>query len=290
MTMLPFSAIDCIRALKMASLSIGDKFTIDMYTKWNIDNKNKYPSKSVIIQRLGSWNQAKKRAGLLSFRDFTREDCIQALRDAKKSTSECLTIHLYDAIRNGNEILPSSSTIQTILKGSWQEVLKLAGIENNRTVQVPLKKNSFSREDVIKSLQRYASQAEQPLTKSKYAEFQKRYPDMPSKARIAKEFGTWEEALRATKISSRVITEQFTREFCISVLRKASSEVVGTLSKLNYQTWRNGRKSIPSVPTIERLLGSWKDALKEAQADRISKARIIEIDEIGIKLNRRSIG
>ncbi|WP_414852598.1 hypothetical protein [Brevibacillus sp. IT-7CA2] len=147
----PFTAEDCIHALKLAASEIGPIFTIDKYMNWNEKHGKKYPTKAVIENRLGSWTSAKRAAGLFAYRGFNKEECLRSLREAKSMcTLEVLTEQAYEEYRSGIESIPDVLKIQFILECRWSNAKKMAGIQEQEVDKL------FSIEDCLNAVNEVA--------------------------------------------------------------------------------------------------------------------------------------
>ena len=117
---------ECLNALQTAAAQLGETPTKLEYKVLGLS-----PSASVIARRCGSWAHALSLADLdpPSRNQYTRKDCLQALRNFVDTHGEEPTIQSYE--QSGYK--PSVTTIAERC-GSWSEAKELAGVLNSEEV------------------------------------------------------------------------------------------------------------------------------------------------------------
>jgi len=112
-----YSYQDYIDAIRFADEKTDDYITSRNYDKFRRDSD---PSSSTIQRNVESWSKLKKEAKVkdIGRREYTEQDCIDALQFADEQDDEYLTQVTYrKLIRNEH---PSVKTIQNCM-GSWRE-------------------------------------------------------------------------------------------------------------------------------------------------------------------------
>jgi hypothetical protein len=127
-----YSEKDCAAALRQAVDVFGGPMKTTAYDKWRRENRPLLPSSYTIKKRLGGWQDAFEHIGIRyrpnKEKSYTREEKINALRQARRDIGEPFTIERYDKWRNNSDQQhPTSDTIYSDFDG-WKNALIEAGI------------------------------------------------------------------------------------------------------------------------------------------------------------------
>jgi len=115
---------DCMDALVETSERVDGVLTRQLYNEYKDSN---HPAANTIWRVLDGWNEAKEAAGLETIEyDYSKEECIKALRIAGNRCDTVLTTARYNQFRASDS--PCASTISKKF-GSFDEAKKQAGLE-----------------------------------------------------------------------------------------------------------------------------------------------------------------
>ena len=97
----------------------------------------------------------------------------------------------------------------------------------------------------------------------------KEHPDAPSDHTIALELGGWNQALARISEDARLNSRRWTKRECLEAVRRFDEDCQRAGEKpqcVGYIEWHKEHNDSPSVPTIHKRLGSWKEAIVKAKA------------------------
>jgi DNA-binding protein H-NS len=193
---------------------------------------------------------------------MVREKYISILRKAAEENGGEISYKKYE----NQKYSPSASTISTYF-GSWTKALQAAGLKTNEKFA-----KNYSKEEIIKALQRYAEENDGFLTYDLYRN--KKYK--PSDTTIRKKFGSWNQALREAGImTNREVEKWYTEEEVLRILQNVSENGKAiTIDEYKKQ------KIQPNFDTIVALFGSWNEAIKKAG---LKENSVVYTDEEMIK-------
>jgi hypothetical protein len=117
-----YSREECLSSLKKAADQLGHSPSTNEYESLRINPK----SADTIAKACGSWNEAKRKAGLSvgAIQNPTESDCIRGLERARDILGHEPAYHEYVAL----DVLPCAMTIEDVC-GSWNEAKERAGFE-----------------------------------------------------------------------------------------------------------------------------------------------------------------
>lgn len=164
-------------------------------------------------------------------------------------------------------------TIRVKTNHNWEGLRKKFGF--------PKKIKEFTKEDCIYFLKEAAKEYGKAIRKKEYTKWQKKHPEAPSMAQITRIFKSYQQAkIEAGLILNKSSLKFTTREIYQALLECA--KVKGKLfSESDYESWRNGRKDIPSIETIRKRTGSLIEAKKQMNLDYYIKGENLNKYEEG---------
>src|SRR3954452_19889318 len=232
---------DIITFLQAYYAKNGELLSLKLYRQ-----KQYKPSETTIRKKFGSWNNALEEAGIPINRKvkswYTKEDIIKHLQSISKN----------DAITIAREYQKkyTSPSIETVISlfGSWNNALKAAGLKENRVL--------MDKEDIIKSIQKFAQTFPLDVSVERY----RKEEWQPSIDTIYRKFGSWIQALKVARISSKYRTydeEEIMEKLCQYAEKIAPSPLTVTRYKSS--------PNLPHTKTIIRQFGSWEKALEKAR-------------------------
>lgn len=161
----------------------------------NMDAAGGYPSAMTYKRRFGSWNEARRRAGLDPItpggpREYTDEELLSKLQVVAENTEGPVTKKVVDE----SDETPSSATYEHRF-GSWNLAKGEAGLTG-------LKRGgsgrgySYSDEELLQHLRRLARSMDGKVTQEDVAAAD----DCPSPTTYTRRFGSWSKAKEAAGI------------------------------------------------------------------------------------------
>ena len=125
---------DCIKALQEVAEQLDHSPTTREYRDLPIS-----PSAEAIKNRFGSWNDAKKAAGLDVWGELTEEDCIRGLQEAADRLGHSPSYAEYRELDQS----PSHHSIEQVF-GSWNAAKEAADLETEeRKIGTPIQEDYF---------------------------------------------------------------------------------------------------------------------------------------------------
>lgn len=277
----------CIESLQAAYTYFEKGFSKNDYEAFNKLFPT-YASVCTIISKFGSWNESKKEANVpislktrkAKSKEEKQKELLPLIHEATNILGNFFSIKDYNYLYQNDSRFPSHTTINKIF-GSMQEARKVAGlpyIKPNKPKEIIEKKprKVFTKEDCIASLVlcheeigclSIHSYDDWRLTKEiKY----------PSSFTVRKLFSSWEYALsilpfeyiRPTKRESVVSHKEMAqKENCEIALLSFCNERERT-SMESYEFWKTKYKNTPSVSTIIKTFGSWKEAISSIKCKK----------------------
>jgi hypothetical protein len=130
--MAPVAKEKLLDDLREAAAELGEAFSSTEFSAWA--KKKKRRSSQTHIKRFGSWNEARRQAGLSTVNEYRRfrrdrvseEDCWAAVRKVAASLGHAPTAVEYD-LASRDTSLPSLATVRNRLgNGKWLVVKKQA--------------------------------------------------------------------------------------------------------------------------------------------------------------------
>lgn len=127
----------------------------------------------------------------------------------------------------------------------------------------------FSESDLLDAIRAVAADVDGPLRYQDYREH--RTPEQPSGPLIISRI-RWSDACSRAGVETNGPRDEFdfTREDCIVAVKRAISSRGGRISTDEYETWSSGRTDVPSLTTVKKRLGSWREANDQA-LDRLTQ-------------------
>lgn len=169
---------ECIAALRHVKTSLNQSPSAAQY---NTHRPDWAPSGRTIRNIFGSWDTAKRIAGLETFTLITKEDCYSAIRSVKEIIGRSPYIRDYDEHHPPD--CPGSQTIKRVC-GSWHDAKVGAGVETY----------NYSSEDCLNALTGVSGRLGYSPTVNEYD--QNRLQSEPFSNTIRQHFGTWNDAKR----------------------------------------------------------------------------------------------
>lgn len=177
-TRVKVSEDECIDALRHVKTSLNQSPSAAQYNKHRPDWA---PSGRTIRNIFGSWDTAKRTAGLETFTLITKKDCYNAIRSVKEIIGRSPYIRDYDEHHPPD--CPGSETIKRVC-GSWHDAKVGAGLETY----------NYSSEDCLNALTAVSGRLGYSPTVNEYD--QNRLQSEPFSNTIRQHFGTWNDAKR----------------------------------------------------------------------------------------------
>lgn len=224
----------------------------------------RWPCRTTITARLGSWTAALRAAGVEpAKRRIDRDDCLIAVgvwvaEMARAGRYPALTG--YDAAASSRG-WPSARVVAGQL-GSWRAALAGVGFDSTRSVP-----RWVSRQDCIAAVRAYVAEAtmvgRHPGVVGYDAVSKDRgWPQRQST--VMARFGSWSAALSAAGYSDPIHQRghRVDRDQCLAAVGSYLAEVVqaGTAPSLAGYGKLAGSRGWPAVATVLARLGSWQEA------------------------------
>lgn len=169
----------CIEHLQSVDGTLDEPLTLYLYEK---HRDSLSPASSTICNKFGSWNSAKKAAGIDTF-VYTERECLDAIQTVAEVLDGPPTSTQYNEHRAEEE--PCLATILNKF-GVWDLALHQAGLDEP---------SKYSDEECIKALQKVAEKLDTSPSQTEYANYK---PDWaPAKKTIQTYFGGWNAAKSA---------------------------------------------------------------------------------------------
>jgi DNA-binding CsgD family transcriptional regulator len=154
--------------------------------------------------------------------------------------------------------------VRRLIRASVPEAQVLRRRERSR-------RKRYTDEDLCAALREAAKQLPAPLgyhAYRKWAEY-RRADGLPSPSAqtVVLRLGTWREALDTASLpvlAGGGRSPTYGRSDGVRALAQAWRELGQAPSIKGYETWRAGRRDLPSPVTVRRLAASWSDLLREA--------------------------
>lgn len=177
-----YSKEDCIKAMEEVNNMIKENLSIN---KYNVNKKDSHPSYYTITDKFENWNEAMEKAGFKvnkkASRNYSKEDCIKALKKANSLTEDLLSAPEYKELKQDSD--PSVNSIRSNL-GSCNKAKKEAGLK--------VKPNSYSKKDILNTIRRINEEIEGVISIKKYKN--NRSKTDPSITCIRDKFKSWKKA------------------------------------------------------------------------------------------------
>jgi len=119
-----YSRKECIKALKFVKKNVDEPLTVSVY----MENKmSVFPTRNTISNKIGSWNMAKKEAGIdiIKKNNYSEEECIESLIYVANELGESPSQSQYTDIKP--IWAPSTSYMDYKFK-NWNEAKKMADL------------------------------------------------------------------------------------------------------------------------------------------------------------------
>lgn len=192
-----FTREGCIQALCDIASHVNGKLTIEEYQ--NLRQNGKHPDYSVLYRKFGSWNQAKKQAGIQTIPsggvpDATREECLDAIENVAEQVDGTLSAAVYDEQKP--VAFPGSRTVRTHFE-SWNGAKQVAGI--TEVYKAP-QDRKYTTEECIQALQEVDGQTQKYLTREVYSTC--REDEHPSTGTIEDRCGNWSNGKEQADLST----------------------------------------------------------------------------------------
>jgi len=164
-------------------------------SKNDLMERDEYPSFRPYQYRFGSWNKAKKAAGLdvvepdQGKERYSDEELLGLLRKKAEEVNGPVTLPMIDA---DEEFPPANLYKQRF--GSLNEARKAAGLETYGEGRGQDKQ--YSREELLDKLRRVAADVDGPVSTSNL----RGRDDVPSAGTYRRRFGSWKKAKEAAGI------------------------------------------------------------------------------------------
>lgn len=237
-----YSEDDYLEALQRVSTEIGHSPSVSEYKEHYTDSE---PPFRIIRNEFGSWNKAKRRAGLKILCNrkgkYSEQDCIDAIkRVADEIGHSPSQIEYKEHYRNSE---PSVDIIKR--KTGWNEVKQQAG----------LKTEGYSEKEILNAIQRVSNKVGHS---SSIAEYNKHKKDSePALWTINNNMGSWNRAKEQAGLETTKKFDTYTKEECFSAIQRITKQLGHSPSLSEYKNQQ--KESEPSVDTIQRRFKSWND-------------------------------
>jgi len=193
-----------------------------------------------------------------------QEDMIQLVLQLQQDRKRIINAAMYDKLAKRDAHPPVKEIIRAF--GSWTRLLVRAGIITLEDLdphaiwrldhlRMPREKWT-TKESFIICRHLHGNY----ISSSDYNRIRKEHPEMPSRATIVKQYGSWAEALRSHGLTPR---GRFTDDECLAFLRSALAEHDGKMNSVEYDRWAVENVA-PRLLALTRRFGSWPSALRRA--------------------------
>lgn len=233
---------DCIEALQQAAKLLGHSPTQAEYRRLDLS-----PSASTICNRMG-WTNAKKAAGLQPSRAaYSKQECIDALREAKEEIGRSPSRTEYREL----DLTPS---IQPIIDnfGGWNAAKEEAGLEVVQT------QGDYSEQDYVESLLEAQRLLDHSPSRAEYRDLGLE----PTAEAFEKRYGSWNSAKREAGLETQPATIEidYTERDCIEALHEVAEEIGRSPSRNEYAELG----LMPSASVITKTFDGWNAAKRAA--------------------------
>lgn len=234
-------------------------------------NEN-FPSMNLFLREFETWNNLLKKCNLKlnSVRYYSKEHLLNVLKLLSNRIGR--TSRIEDL--NGDKDLPSPKVYFEKF-GSWNNALKLAGLEINL-------RRDYTKEELIDSLLKKAKELNQNPTSNDLG----RKNNMPDRSTFDDRFGTWNNALKEAGLKINCYYRKWTKEEVIKWLQYKYKELGRTPGIRDFD--KDPRS--PAKNTVRKLFGNWTNAIREAKIPvrkYHSKDELIQyLQKLAHKLNR----
>lgn len=254
-TIMSYSRIDCVLALKRTSERVDGKLSRSTYTE---NRPDWAPGATTVISEFGSWNEAKKSAGLNPLRDqdYSVDKCIEAIQAVFEKLNKSPSRSEYDEVRPN--WAPSSTAIKSIC-GSWNQAKDMAGIHSI--------KREYTREECIEALQHISDLVDGTVTRENYREHKPNWA--PSTGPIKTMFDSWNAAKKIAGLEVTAHELNLDEEDYIDALRFADRNCDDILTEKKYHDCRP--KWGPSSSHIVQKFGDWNSAKNAADLETVGE-------------------
>lgn len=240
-----YSKKDLIKSLKQLS----DK--LNRVPKYSDTIKTSMcPSGTTYIRYFGSWNQALREAGFETnqgdFNPYSEEELLNIVKNLANEMNR--TPRLSDL--NKREDLPSPSTYQNNFE-SWNAVLEKLDIPRNRY--------NDRGDELLNHLREMSEKLGRTPRVSDIDDADNR----PSSVHFHKQFGSWNNALRAAGLEiNKIGGSRYTEEELLCHIRELEDELGRTPTGSDM----NDDEDRPTTATYRNYFGKWSKALEKASS------------------------
>lgn len=264
-----YSFTYCEEALKKAKENIEGTLTLPAYNEWRKENPS-FPHGITIINKFGSFGKAKEAASIVEKkkkvrtkrkRKFSKEDCVQAGKEAVAELGEHFGVKEYKEWKKEKGDSVPSFTVIVDRFDSWKQFAKVLGV-------TPII-NGYSKGNIkvscLEAMQEAAKVFGNEISKRQYEMWRKEQEKAPSSRTICIHFDDWNAAKMAAglEISSWFFKQvPYSKEDCILSLQNASDSLGDKFSREKYAKWRKMQEERAPYPTvIEEKFGCWSKAM-----------------------------
>ena len=185
---------EMITALQAAGGELGADFTHEDYKA--ISGARGWPSANAITARFGSWNEARRRAGLPVSRRLERgwepEQLARAVRAAARRIGRTPLASDWDKLAREYGWPSSATVIRRLGSGSWVAAIEAARLQRRSA-------RAWSEPDVLELLRRDAHKRGRPPRRAEWARAEER---RPTSCQVERLFGWWSAALEAAGLET----------------------------------------------------------------------------------------
>lgn len=209
------------------------------------------PSVTTYVRRFGSWNEAKRKAGLEIYEvpeKYSDEDLLDSIKALEQELGKSPS---QEDIAQSDEY-PDPMTYKTRF-GTWNEAKRLAGVEIER------QGGEISDEELLTDLKRVDELLDGKVTQDDYRE-EGRY-SVPSYQR---RFGTWNDAKAEAGLQIGGLGSEYTEEELLTHLTGLTEELGRTPIEQDIVD-ADG----PSAVTYRKHFGSLKKARRKAGVEDV---------------------
>ena len=129
-----WSADDIIGSLQACAEDVGESPSLQRYADWRDET---HPSRATAKRHFGTWNGAKRAAGLdIPTHRWSEDDIITSLQACADDLGESPTIRQYSEWRDGDH--PSWETAERHF-GSWNDAKRAAGLDTRGYITTGLR-------------------------------------------------------------------------------------------------------------------------------------------------------
>jgi len=240
---------NCIKALQQAALELGESFSMNKYDCWRSSDM---PSSDQIRRLFGTFNKAKKAAGLeVNIAKFTSpEHIIKKLRESIEPLGYTPTLQEYTDLK----LSPTATTIRSYGL-TWGEAMRMAGYS-------PRKVDFLTTEKMIDRLSKYVASRGRVVSYPQYLnDYKKR--DLPAPSVLARNFGSFKKAIEAAGAVTPYRMLEYTKDDLILYLREYH-EVYGVAPTKAEWDIHAQEEDLPLSGTYSVVFKRWNAAVKAA--------------------------